>query len=80
MNLTLKLFAKRKIEWLSGRMASQLATSASYGVIGCLGGGHDKEMSNTHVRTLPSEAMSLTEKGGGKSLGMDAVESEYAGE
>ena len=39
-----------------------------------------KRMSNTYVRTLPSEAMSFTERGGGRSVGMDAAASEYAGE
>ena len=44
-----ELFAHRKSEWLSVRMASRLATSASYGIIGCLGGGHDKE-NEQHAR------------------------------
>ena len=39
-----------------------------------------KRMSDTHVRTLPSETMSLAEKGGGRSVGMNAEASEYAGE
>jgi len=38
------------------------------------------KMSSTHVRTIPStKKMSLTEKGGGRSVGMDAEASEYAG-
>ena len=30
-------------------MASRLATSASYGIVGCLGGGHDK-VNEQHAR------------------------------
>ena len=38
-------------------------------------------MSSAHVRTIPStKKMSLTEKGGGRSMEMDVAASEYAGE
>ena len=57
-----ELFAQRKSEWLSGRMASRLATSASYGIIGCLGGGHDKENERHARENTLVRSMSLTGK------------------
>ena len=61
-------------------MASRLATLASYGIVGCLGGGHDKENEQHARENTPVGSNEFNKKGGGRSVGMDAAASEYASE
>ena len=62
-------------------MASWLATSANYGIVRCLGGSHDKENTQHAREDSPvNRETSLTKKGGGRSMGMNAEATEYAGE